>query len=161
MNGGLIEQFGSPTEVYERPNTRFVANFIGQANFLTANVLAENGPAADGERYYKVDVEGLGRYEAVGHPGLAGTTHELVIRPHRLRVSLRSPAGEDSVAGTIERVSYTGDSLGIAIRARERVLHAQLTTSNADMPRPGDTAYLSWQAADAYIIPGTSKGPAT
>src|SRR5439155_9491981 len=45
MNDGLIEQFGSPTEVYERPNTHFVANFIGQANFLMAKVISENGPA--------------------------------------------------------------------------------------------------------------------
>ena len=45
MNGGLIEQFGSPTEVYERPRTRFVANFIGQANFLNAT-----GPVRDGFR---------------------------------------------------------------------------------------------------------------
>lgn len=167
MNGGLIEQFGTPTEVYERPNTHFVANFIGQANFLMANVIAENGPASDGERYYKVDVEGLGTYGAVGHPGLAGTTHELVIRPHRLQASLSAPAGSDSITGTIERVSYTGDTLGFTMRVRERLLHAQVMTTSAELPRPGDVAHLSWNAADAYLIPkpaaksSTLTSPAT
>ncbi|MCA4133286.1 ABC transporter ATP-binding protein [Arthrobacter sp. M4] len=160
MNGGLIEQFGPPTEVYERPNTHFVANFIGQANFLTANVVSENGPATDGERYYKVDIEGLGTFGAVGHPGLTGT-HELVIRPQRLQASLHAPLGANSITGTIERVSYTGDTLGFSVRAGERLLHAQLMTSSADMPRQGDTAHLSWEAADAYIIPKTPQGPAS
>jgi putative spermidine/putrescine transport system ATP-binding protein len=161
MNGGLIEQFGSPIEVYERPRTHFVANFIGQANFLKAEVLSENGAAPNGERFYKIEVEGLGRYGAVGDPGLAGTTHERVIRPHRLRVSLHAKPVEDSLVGIIERVSYTGDAMGFAVRVAGQIIHAQLMTSSADVPRQGDTAYLSWDAADAYLIPGTSKGPAT
>ncbi|UVJ39456.1 ABC transporter ATP-binding protein [Arthrobacter sp. CJ23] len=162
MNGGLIEQFGSPTDVYERPQTRFVANFIGQANFLTADILSENGAAENGERFYKVNVEGLGRYGAVGAPGLGGTTHELVIRPHRLKVSLQAPegdtAGDNTIAGTIEHVSYTGDTLGYSVRVGEQHINAQLLTSSAEVPRRGDTAFLSWDASDAYIIPGTSKG---
>ncbi len=50
MNGGLIEQFGSPTEVYERPRTHFVANFIGQANFLAARVGPGNRTGQPGRR---------------------------------------------------------------------------------------------------------------
>lgn len=153
MNGGLIEQFGSPTEVYERPRTRFVANFIGQANFLTVGVGAEAGPAAAGESYYKIDVEGLGQFGAVGVPGLTGSTHEVVVRPHRLNVSLRPGAGPESIAGIIERVSYTGDALAVAVRAGEKLLHAQLLTSTGDLPRVGDAAYLSWAPEDAYLLP--------
>ena len=160
MNGGLIEQYDSPTVIYERPNTHFVADFIGQANFLTAHVLSENGPAMDGERYYKVNVEGLGTYGAVGHPGLAGSTRELVIRPHRLRVTLEPRPGEDALAGTIQRVSYTGDTLGFVLNVGERTLQAQLMTSSAGIPRPGDTAYLSWEADDAYLLPGLPQGSA-
>jgi iron(III) transport system ATP-binding protein len=43
MNQGLIEQIGSPMEVYRFPNSRFVANFIGRANFIDGIVLAQNG----------------------------------------------------------------------------------------------------------------------
>src|SRR5574339_1303948 len=44
MNQGLIEQIGSPVEVYRFPNSRFVANFIGRANFIGGTVLAQHGP---------------------------------------------------------------------------------------------------------------------
>lgn len=158
MNGGLIEQFGSPTEVYERPRTHFVANFIGQANFLTARVGAETGRAnLTGESYYKVDVEGLGQFGAVGSAGLTGSTHELVIRPHRLNVSLHSGGAHAPLAGTIERVSYTGDALAVAVRVGGQELQAQLLTSSGDLPRVGDAAYLSWAPEDAYLLPAAAK----
>jgi putative spermidine/putrescine transport system ATP-binding protein len=157
MNGGLIEHFGSPTEVYERPRTHFVANFIGQANFLPARVGAETGPAnLAGESYYKVDVEGLGQFGAVGSAGLSGTSHELVIRPHRLNVALAPGATRAPLAGTIERVSYTGDALAVAVRVGDQLLHAQMPTASGDLPRNGDAAYLSWAAEDAYILPGAA-----
>lgn len=158
MNGGLIEQYDSPSVIYERPNTHFVADFIGQANFLTAQVLSENGPAKDGERYYKVDIEGLGTYGAVGLPGLAGSTREIVVRPHRLRVSLHPGPGESSIAGTIVRVSYTGDSVGFGLKVGERILQAQVATSSTGVPRTGETAYLSWDPEDAYLLPGLHQG---
>jgi putative spermidine/putrescine transport system ATP-binding protein len=158
MNGGLIEQFGSPTEVYERPRTHFVANFIGQANFLTARVGYETGRSnLAGESYYKVDVEGLGQFGAVGSAGLAGGTHEMVIRPHRLNVSVHPQAGETALAGSIERVSYTGDALAVAVRVGNQQLQAQLLTSSGDLPRVGDAAYLSWAPEDAYILPTPVK----
>jgi putative spermidine/putrescine transport system ATP-binding protein len=158
MNGGLIEQFGSPTEVYERPRTHFVANFIGQANFLTARVGAEAGRAnLAGETYYKVDVEGLGQFGAIGAAGLAGSTHELVIRPHRLNVSLNPGSSEASMTGTIERVSYTGDALSVAVRVGGEQLQAQMLTSSGDLPRIGDAAYLSWAPEDAYLLPVHAK----
>jgi putative spermidine/putrescine transport system ATP-binding protein len=144
--------------VYERPRTHFVANFIGQANFLTARVGAEAGPAGmAGESYYKVDVEGLGQFGAVGSAGLAGGTHEMVIRPHRLNVSVHPQAGETALAGIIERVSYTGDALAVAVRVGDQQLQAQLLTSSGDLPRVGDAAYLSWAPEDAYILPTPVK----
>ncbi|VXB24363.1 Spermidine/putrescine ABC transporter ATP-binding protein [Arthrobacter sp. 9AX] len=160
MNGGLIEQFGSPTEVYERPRTHFVANFIGQANFLQATVVSEVGPAGAGESHYKVDIEGLGGFGAVGSAGLSGS-HELVIRPHRLKVTVANAADRDAIKGTIERVSYTGDALSVAVKVGGKTFNTQLLTSSGDLPRPGDTAYLSWSPEDAYILPVNGKGPAS
>ena len=158
MNGGLIEQFGSPTEVYERPRTHFVANFIGQANFLAARVGAETGRAnLAGESHYKVEVDGLGQFGAIGSTGLSGSSHELVIRPHRLNVSLHPGAAKEPLAGTIERVSYTGDALAVAVRVGDQQLNAQMLTSSGDLPRIGDAAYLSWAAGDAYLLPATAQ----
>lgn len=157
MNAGIIEQYGPPSEVYERPQTHFVADFIGQANFFSAAVLSDDGAATDGERSYTVDVEGFGRFGAVGASGLAGSTHEIVVRPHRLKAVLRQPAGT-AIEGVIERVSYTGDSLSLGVRAGEKELLAQMPTSSSGIPQIGEKAYLSWDAADAFIIPGTAQG---
>ncbi|MFJ6156760.1 ABC transporter ATP-binding protein [Pseudarthrobacter sp. NPDC092184] len=158
MNGGLIEQFGSPTEVYERPRTHFVANFIGQANFLAARVGAETGRAnLAGESYYKVEVDGLGQFGAIGSTGLSGSSHELVIRPHRLNVSLHPGTAQEPLAGTVERVSYTGDALAVAVRVGDQQLNAQMLTSSGDLPRIGDAAYLSWAAGDAYLLPAAAQ----
>ena len=158
MNGGLIEQFGSPTEVYERPRTHFVANFIGQANFLAARVGGETGRAnLAGESHYKVEVDGLGQFGAIGSTGLSGSSHELVIRPHRLNVSLHPGAAQAPLAGIIERVSYTGDALAVAVRIGDQQLHAQMLTSSGDLPRIGDAAYLSWAADDAYLLPAAAQ----
>ena len=108
--------------------------------------------AADGEIHYKVDVEGLGQFGAVGAPGMAGSTRELVIRPHRLRVGTEQGA-TDAIPGIIERISYTGDALSVGVRVADRTLNAQLLTSSGKLPRLGDAAYLSWDAQDAYLLP--------
>ncbi|WP_245413140.1 ABC transporter ATP-binding protein [Arthrobacter celericrescens] len=158
MNGGIIEQYGAPAEVYERPQTHFVADFIGQANFFASAVVADDGAAADGERSYVVDVDGFGRFGAVGAAGLAGSTHEIVVRPHRLKTSLQQPAGP-FIEGVIERVSYTGDSLSLGLRAGGKELLSQMPTASSGIPRLGQTAYLSWDPADAFIIPGTAGIP--
>ena len=70
------------------------------------------------------------------------------------------PAGTEAIAGVIERVSYTGDAISVAVRAGNRVLQAQVPTSSGDLPRPGDEAYLSWDEQDAYLLPAAVKAPA-
>jgi len=73
-------------------------------------------------------------------------------------VSLQ-PAGSEAIAGVIERVSYTGDAISVAVKAGNRFLHAQVPTSSGDLPRPGDAAYLSWNEQDAYLLPAAVKDP--
>src|SRR5918992_1979563 len=58
MNRGLIEQVGGPETIYERPRTRFVADFIGQTNFLEVEVTGWDGTAVD------VELRGSGRLQA-------------------------------------------------------------------------------------------------
>lgn len=161
MNGGLIEQFGSPIDVYERPRTHFVANFIGQANFLSITVGEDLGPApSHGERNYKIDVAGLGQFGAVGAPGLTGSSRPVLIRPHRLRASLQPEPAQGGLKGTVEQVSYTGDTVSIAVRVGDELLKSQLHTTSGSLPRTGDAAYLSWNPEHAYILPEAAQAVA-
>ena len=151
MNSGLIEQFGSPTEVYERPRTRFVANFIGRANLFPVTVESESSLSTTESRY-AVAVPGWGRFDAIGEPGMAGTRRNLLIRPHRLAVA-RADGRADGIHGVVESLSYTGDSLSYRVRAGESLFTAELLTSTTERMTPGDEAVLSWRTEDAMVLP--------
>lgn len=159
MNGGLIEQFGAPNEVYERPRTRFVAHFVGRANLLAATVGEQLGTAANGEVQYELDVDGLGSAGAVGEQGLANSRRTILVRPHRLRVWVEgdADAAPDGVDGVVETTSYTGDTLSISVRVGEHLLLAESHTAGARVPSRGDRARVHWSAENALVIPETME----
>jgi putative spermidine/putrescine transport system ATP-binding protein len=155
MNDGVIEQFGPPMEVYERPQTRFVANFIGRANLIEVVVDEDRGPASNDDRCYRVSIDGHSGFGAAGRPGLAGSRRVLLIMPHRLKVDL-APAGSAAQAGLnglIQDIGYTGNALSLGVQVGEQTLRAELATMNARIPLRGDTACLSWKPEDAYLLP--------
>jgi putative spermidine/putrescine transport system ATP-binding protein len=155
MNGGLIEQFGSPIEVYERPRTSFVANFIGRANLFEAVVGEDVGPAGGNERLYRVAIRGRGGFGAVGMPGLTGSTRMLLVRPHRLRVGLSQDEtdGGGRLEGVIQELGYTGNALSFGVQVDGNMVRAELNASSARTPQKGEPAYLSWRPEDALILP--------
>ncbi len=102
MNHGVIEQVGTPMEIYRYPRSRFVADFIGRANFVTGEVLGLD------EKALMVSIFGkpvkLSEREEVYPPGTQVT---LVIRPEMIRVSSLS----NGFKGVIRRSAYLGDSI--------------------------------------------------
>ena len=108
MNDGLIEQLGSPREIYERPATRFVAGFIGTSNLLERHRRPASAAAwpcielGPGERVRRA---GAGRVRPA-------TTIEVTVRPEKIDVSHRpSRTGDGSVVrGTVTEVVYLGTS---------------------------------------------------
>jgi putative spermidine/putrescine transport system ATP-binding protein len=154
MNGGLIEQFGDPVEVYERPRTRFVANFIGRANLFETVVGEDVGPAGGDERLYRVAIHGRG-FGAVGMPGLTGSTRMLLVRPHRLRVGLSQDEtdGGERLGGVIQELGYTGDALSFGVEVDGNIIRAELSGLSGRIPQRGEPAYLSWRPEDALILP--------
>jgi spermidine/putrescine transport system ATP-binding protein len=106
MNCGRLSQVGSPRELYERPQNRFVASFIGDANFLPGTLMR---CGSDGTCV--VHVEGVGEF-ATPNPMEceAGTPVELSIRPERIRLSLEKPHGEHGAtfAAIVEESTYLG-----------------------------------------------------
>ena len=101
MNRGRIEQLGTPTEIYHRPKTLFVADFIGTANFLTATVDSFDGPTA------KVTV--LDRPANVPtQPEVQGAREAtLLVRPESVVLT----ADSDRPDGTVTQVVYLGSSV--------------------------------------------------
>jgi iron(III) transport system ATP-binding protein len=116
MNRGVIEQVGAPVEVYRRPASAFVADFIGVMNFLPA-VLVRPGTVRIGGLDLACDVDGLS----------AGTGLTVAIRPEDIRVHEVTGSEENVVVvhlkameflGSFFRVDLAGDALdGLTLRA--------------------------------------------
>jgi iron(III) transport system ATP-binding protein len=94
MRDGKIEQSGSPEDIYERPETEFVARFIGSTNILRGRRVGERDAECDGLR---LTCE-TGEFPADGSAIVS-------IRPHRIEPGAPVP---DSVQATVERVVYLG-----------------------------------------------------
>ncbi|MFT5540154.1 MAG: iron(III) transport system ATP-binding protein [Alphaproteobacteria bacterium] len=114
MRGGLIEQMGAPSEIYESPATRFVAEFIGKANFITAaGDVTRNGDEAsvplttyDGTMTVTLDAD------AVRGGNTADEPTSLFVRPENIRIESRDTApgnGEIRIAGRVLGRAYLGD----------------------------------------------------
>jgi ABC-type Fe3+/spermidine/putrescine transport system ATPase subunit len=106
MRDGLVEQVGTPIEIYERPATEFVAGFVGHVNFLPGRLRA-----ADAARRAAVVETALGEIEvALEQPGLdVGDDVVIVIRPESIGLSIDAVPGRPNVlAGTLEMYTYAG-----------------------------------------------------
>jgi spermidine/putrescine transport system ATP-binding protein len=101
MNEGKILQVGSPTDIYEHPTHRFVADFIGDTNFLEAKVISVE------KDFAMVELESGVRCKATVPAGMqVDGKVSVAIRPEQ--VSLQLAAGENSLSGQIENIIYFG-----------------------------------------------------
>ena len=103
MRDGRIEQLGTPRDVYERPRTEFVADFVGAANRLQATIVAVLG---DGR--YDAEVIGVGRVQANGVEGLRpGDDVRAVVRPEAISTGTPQP-GEAGISARLTDIAYLG-----------------------------------------------------
>ena len=99
MNDGRIEQAGSPEDIYERPETEFVARFIGGTNILTGTARSDNVVVCEGGLVLRC---GNGTSAATGRTAVS-------VRHHDITLSTTKPAGETNIAtGTVTRQIYLG-----------------------------------------------------
>ena len=96
MNAGRIEQSGPPDEVYRRPASRFVADFIGRANFLSGEVLAVNGDEID------ISLMGVAVSIPAGEGHVKGGTAVVVSRPESVRI------GEGDLRANVKGSTFLG-----------------------------------------------------
>jgi ABC-type Fe3+/spermidine/putrescine transport system ATPase subunit len=101
MNAGRIEQIGSPTDVYERPATRFVAEFIGRMNFFSGRVTPERTVRTE---------KGLTIAVPVPAEVATGAAVNVAVRPERSRLTSDKPATGLALRGTVRQVLYLGST---------------------------------------------------
>jgi ABC-type Fe3+/spermidine/putrescine transport system ATPase subunit len=142
---GAVIQLGTPADVYRRPATRFVAEFLGAANLLPATV----EPDGDGRR---VKLRG-GPVMTTDARGVPGTAVLCLIRPETIRLSAGS--GTNTFAATVHGAVYLGGRHDCELTLGEGLrLRADLPASAATAPpAPGDMVRVAIAPEDVIVLP--------
>jgi spermidine/putrescine transport system ATP-binding protein len=149
MADGHIEQVGTPTQVYEEPATAYVADFLGLANLITAEMTAAAG---DGTCRVRLgDVTLSARREGVDAPGQV----KLVIRPERVRVQPPGSDGPNCIPGMIERIVFLGATRQLVIRlASAESIQAMVPNTGDDLPyKQGQPVAVQMPADALRVLP--------
>jgi putrescine transport system ATP-binding protein len=139
MNAGRLEQVGPPRDIYGRPNSRFVANFVGEANWLEGKVSAGGGGAA-------LKVGGLDRPVPLpaGTAFVQGSSIALMLRPEKLALSPVPPAGF-ALPVKVTAAEYQGPVSVVRLATPAgHPLAAQLESGAAAGFTPGAEVWASW-----------------
>jgi len=150
MNQGRVEQVGSPSGVFETPETEFVARFLGATNVFTAEVRRME----DGRLHLQLPDGTELAVAATGPSRLRREPVRFVVRPEKLSLrALPSPA-EVSLAVTIEDRVYHGASTEWIVRDRHGERFTVLSQNAGDaLPfAPGSPAFLGWEPRSCVLL---------
>ncbi len=160
MRGGIVEQLGTPRELYATPASAFVAGFIGVSNLVTLRVdRHEAGLLAmelgEGDRILAADPqEPAGSNDRPDAPRDACT---VTVRPEWIKLGGEAGPRDSRVSGTVADVVYLGSvtQLRVELPTGEALtVHRLNDEVDATDPRPGDRVTLRWAADHTYVIGG-------
>ena len=161
MNHGRVEQLDTPAAIYERPLTRFVADFIGLTNLLPGRVAEREGTHV----IVRLDGGGLVRAEAPTG-ARPGTRVDVAMRPEKIQMSVDKPAAsanclEGVVADLVYQGAMTEYQVELPARGRVRVVvQNSKETWETDRVPAGHRVYLSWpEGASLILHAGTATDP--
>jgi spermidine/putrescine transport system ATP-binding protein len=148
MNGGRIEQLGSPTELYERPRTAFVAGFLGKSNLLSGRVEGDGTVRLDDGTLVRVVTDGATGSVAVG------------VRPEKVSLG---ETGENSLAGTVRETAYIGVATEFVVETSAgdiTVFHQNAETGGVT-PAVGSRVTVHWASASTFVVdrPNEEESP--
>ncbi len=151
FNSGRIEQLGAPEELYERPASRFVADFLGESNFFPGIAKVVGGEHCEIE-HGKDRLRGRSRGLAAGQAAV------LAVRPERIRLAPPgSPAlaSENFVSGRVRNIVYLGKSRKYIVQIDDGVEIAVFEQARGDrIPTVGvgDAVTLIWPVDDSTVL---------
>jgi putrescine transport system ATP-binding protein len=152
MNHGEIVQAGTPSEIYEFPSSKFVADFIGSVNIFEGRLI-EDEPA-----YVRIASPELGGTIYVGH-GISAASDTVVwaaVRPEKIHMSTEAPPGTDNVAnGAVQDIAYLGDlSIYLVKLPTGKVVRVTQpnTSRHAEAITWDQQVYLSWDESSPVVV---------
>ncbi len=145
FNQGRLQQLGTPREVYERPANRFVAEFLGDVNFLQLSSMRATGDGA----------EGLfeGRPMRISAPGQA-VSAQFAIRPEHMVLHEQAPTDGNVLEATIGEITYLGAETRFALKTPGGIdLVLQMPTREVTKAfEPGRTVWAGWPANQGFFL---------
>ena len=130
MNRGEIVQVGTPTDIYEYPTTKFVADFIGSVNMFEGQ-LVEDEPD-----HVRIRCPELARTVYVNHgiSSAPGATVAVAIRPEKIELSRQPPGGDENVErGVVKEIAYMGDVSVYLVKIDGGRMAAQTVAPGAEL----------------------------
>jgi putative spermidine/putrescine transport system ATP-binding protein len=148
MRAGRIEQVGPPRAVYDRPANDFVADFVGETNFLRGTVVE-----IAGDRHQLRTAGGVSVWVAREADLARGEPAVVVLRPERLALAGPEP-WDNKLPGKVEEVVFAGESTRYAVRVSptEALAIKVPNASNQRALAPGEPVMLGFRAEDAGTL---------
>jgi putative spermidine/putrescine transport system ATP-binding protein len=152
MNHGRIEQLGTPFDIYNRPATRFVSDFIGDSNLFEVAVGDAVGAGGGAQLRLRTD-DGLELVAALAESPSAGKL-SLAVRPEKIRLGGVGARADNQFTGAVESVAFLGGSIlyRVALANRRLILAIEPNDGSKPLHAPGETVTLGWAAADAVLL---------
>jgi len=152
MSGGVALQIGTANEIYERPNCKFVADFIGEMSFLEGKVTSQNGAVVT------VDLEGGLTVQATTDDKLTnGQAVSVAVRPEKMHLKdISLPADANRFIGHVENVVYIGTDTHYAVKLKGgqklRVREQNDHPGSQPLAQQGDEVTVRFAASAARAL---------
>jgi spermidine/putrescine ABC transporter ATP-binding subunit len=144
MRAGVVEQVGTPSEIYESPRTEFVAGFLGNSNFVDGVVV---NSSADGAR---IDIGGA-QIRIDGCTASTGERVRLALRPEKIDIVADNDVGNrESVTATVREVIYRGAATHVYLERHG--VRMQAYVRNAVGLEPGREVRCAWAASSMVLL---------
>jgi len=161
MKGGAIEQAGTPEDLYERPETSFVANFLGTSNLV--DVSRDAGGTGEFSVGRTVDGEPVRflAHRAEGYPGAI----RIGVRPEKVRLystEQSPPDGGNVLHGKVVQSTFLGVTLQYLVRTAGglelNVIEPNLVGNSAGTFGAGQDVQVAWDARQTFVVEGETAG---
>jgi spermidine/putrescine transport system ATP-binding protein len=151
MNDGVVEQVATPRELYEHPETAFVAGFIGTSNLLTLRI----DDRADGVLAMRL---GDGERVLAPDPGGDRQAVQITVRPEKVKlVNGAAPDGCSLISGRVADIVYLGSMTQLIVdlaTGEQLTVHHLNDESGPGESQVGDRVALQWRLDHSYVIGG-------
>jgi ABC-type Fe3+/spermidine/putrescine transport system ATPase subunit len=152
MDKGAVQQIATPSELYEQPSSRFVADFIGKVNLIDAQVVSST------HKKLVCQAKGLGTVELPHEGKTAGGAIAIAVRPEKLKISEDQPKAAKAIKaeGKVRDVAYYGDTSHVVVRCNDE-LELSVNVQNDSRAggsgvERGQKVWIHWAPEDTLVL---------